>query len=871
MRLLNMLRFRWRGLTSRAAANAQFDDELRFHVERETQANIARGMNPSEARTKALADFGGVERFKEQLHDESQVRWLHDAASDLRHGIRLLLTNRLYSAAVIGTLALGIGSASTIFTIVHGVLLRPLPYANAEQVYSISEAKGTHDYNSVSRATFAEWQQSARAFENIASFNQTSRVLIGAGDPVHMNGAVATASFFSVLGKQPAIGRVFRADEELPGASNVVVLGHALWRTRFGGDSNVLGKSITLDDERFTVLGVMPPGFELPRTAQYWVPLQPMRAGVRTRPFAEVIGSLKGGYTVAAAERELQSVLARGEADRAASNRGHVVKLMPLRERLVGSVARPLALLFGAVCMLLLIACANVANLALARSAARGREFAVRLALGASRWRLVRQLLIESALLAMIGGALGAIAPLALVNTFVRLSPASVAGVADIHVDGAVLFFIAGLTMSVVMLFGLAPALSASGSAPSASLSSGSVRVSGSRAHNRLRSALVVGELAIALTLVTGAGLLTRSFSNAMSLDPGFQTSRVVVAHLQLPMSRYDTSTRVNSFYDRVAREVSALPGVDAVSVTDGMPLFWNQYSEQIRHTPEDGGATGVAVSMVDNNYAVTLNIRLAKGRFFDESDVRGAPLAAVISERAARALFPNGQALGNRINAVFGRDSAQPVVVGIMRDVAQASVEQQPLPELLLSSNQLETWPAFLTVRTSLPPSAYQSQLASIVHAVDPDQPVTLVRSMEDQLSTSAAPRRFNALLVNAFAAMALLLAVVGLYALMAQSVVARTKEFGIRMALGANAGGVLSLVLREGLTLAVVGIAVGAALSWGFARSLASMLFAVNAHDPLTFLLAVGVLTSVAIIACMIPARRATTVSPITALRQD
>lgn len=872
MRIVHAAWFRLRALLQRDAVNAEFDAELRDHIDRETEANTRRGLSPDEARRRALADFGGVERFKESLRDERSVRWLEDIVTDVRHSARLMRKNVLFSSAVIGTLALGIGATTTIFALVNGVLLRPLPYANANEIISIAELVRGELTSSVRYHNFEAWRSETRAFTDMAAYSQTSAILTGSGDPVDVDGGLSTASLFTVLGANAALGRVYSAADEMPGAPEVVVLSHALWNTRFGRDSGVLNRTIVLSGVTRRVIGVMPAEFDLPRRAAFWIPWHARAPGAEAlEVFFQAIGRIRDGVPLQTAQVELQAIVKQRDATSPETLRGRQVAVMTLHDSLFGSASKPLSLLMSAVAMLLLIACANVANLTIARSAARRREFAVRLALGASRARITRQLLIESSLLALVGGTIGTLMPFALVGAFAKLSPASVAEVGAIHIDAAVPAFAATATILAVMLFGLAPAVAESRTRPAAALASGSARISGDRSQASLRSALVILEVATALTLVTGAGLFTKSFTRALAVNPGFQADRLMATRLQLPRTRYTNRESMHAFFSDVAAKTRTIPGVQAVSLSNTIPLHGFAMSWMMKRTPLGEDRIMVALSHVDANFANVLGLRLLQGRTINESDRQGAPPVVMITAMAAQKLFPGRDAVGQVLPEPLTGTTSAPTIIGVVSDVVQRSVEEEQVPQLFFPAAQVALPPRYIIARTTLSEAAYREALKPIIASVDPQQPITELISMTADLSNSLAARRFNSLLINSFAALALLLAIVGLYGLMAFAVVSRTRELGIRIALGARTENVMRLVLRQGVILTALGIAGGVALSFILSRTLSSMLYDVTAHDPVVFVCAPLILALVALAACYFPARRATRVNPTIALRQD
>jgi predicted permease len=871
MRILDALLFRLRSLSGRDSLNADFDDELRYHIERETEENIKRGMSPNEARRAAHAAFGGVERFKENLRDEHGVRWLDDLSADIRHGFRLLRKNTLFSATVIATLGLGIGATTTIFTIVNGVLLRPLPFADADRIVSLSESNKGKDGNGVGDVAFKVWMRDSRSFSSMAVYGGGMATLTGEGEPVEIKGGAGTPAFFTTLKVQPKIGRLFSAEEAVRGGPRVVLLSHALWQNKFGGDTSILNRSLTMNGVQRMVIGVMPADFVFPQDAQYWTPLiVPSDPGIEYN--FQILARLRDGVTTEAAQRELQGFASGIDATRNEYTRGAVPVVMTLHERLFGSVRKPLTILLASVVVLLLIACANVANLTLARSATRQREFAVRLALGAGRWRLVRQLLVESSILATIGGAVGLLVPYFLVGAFVKLSPSSVAGVSDIGIDGSVLLFTGAMIVASALLFGLAPALTGARSGASA-LGAGSARATSNRAQRTVRASLVVFEVAAALTLLTGATLLTKSFAQAMSVSPGFVPDNVYSAYFHLPPARYASEDAKQIFFDRVMTQLRATPGVEAVSASDVAPLKGYSFSRKMSSGVDDPAQIDIAFAKVDSAFGRTMHLNLRAGRFIDGTDVNGSLRVAMLTVSAANHLFPGQNAIGQKLPRQKNDNGSEfyQTVVGVVDDVAQRSLDQKPVPQVFLSTAQSEGVEEAILVRANMDATTMRTVFKQAVQLADPLQPLTGFAVLREDVAKSIAPRRFNSLLINAFAALALLLAMVGLYGLMAHAVASRTRELGIRIALGAQTQSVVNLVLRQGLNLVLLGIGVGIVVSFALSRTIASMLYDVPAQDPLAFVGAPVVLGVVALIACYVPARRATKVDPTTALRQD
>ncbi|MEP6835739.1 MAG: ABC transporter permease [Gemmatimonas sp.] len=874
MQILRAIWFRLRSMLQPTAINAEFAEELRFHIERETQENIKRGMNPDDARRTAHAQFGGVERFKENVRDEHGVRWLDDLSADVRHGLRLLRKDAVFSTAVIGTLALGIGATSTIFAIVSGVLLQSLPYPDADRIMSLSElhSDSGEDMEQVGEHAYRVWSASSRSFSATAIYGRSTANVTGVGEPFEMQGSVTTASFFSVLNARPAFGRTYTSEESRLGSEPVILISHRIWKSAFGGDSTVLQRSITLNGISTRIIGVMPPEFGTPWRGNYWLPLRAVESHTSDRPF-NMIGRLRTGVRPVDAVRELTALVPRLDAERSPGRRGDRPMMMSLHDRLFGPVKKPLAILFSSVVVLLLIACANVANLTLARSALRQREFAVRLALGAGRWRLVRQLLVENSLLAGIGGLCGAIVPFVLVDAFISLSPASVARVADIQVDSTVLLFTTATTVLVALAFGLMPALVGARGANSSSLAASSTRNAHARAQNTFRASLIVLEVSGALVLLTAAGLLTSSFVRATSVNPGFDTQDVYVARFNLPRSRYPNTPGAAAFFESAAQRVRALPGVAAVSASAMKPLGGLSITLELPKLADDSVAMNIGLVEVDGQYGNAARLHLVDGRFIDDGDVKGSPLVAMISSSTALHFFPGQKAVGQLLPKVVAyREGAPPVlVVGVVEDMLQVALDVAPMAQIFVAGAQGSMQPQFLIIRTSMNRDVLYASLKRIIAEVDPSQPVTEFTSVREDVAKSVAPRRFNSVLINVFAGLALLLAAIGLYGLLANTVAARTREIGIRIALGAQSQRVMRLVLAQGMSLVALGVLAGTALSLALSRTVSSLLFNVPANDPTIFVLAAVSLIVVALLACYIPARRATLVSPTTALRQE
>lgn len=790
---------------------------------------------------------------------------------DARYAARGLRSSPLFTAIAVFTLALGIGAASALFTVVDAVLLRPLPFPEANRIVSVSTVARGADRGSVPGKNFEAWRREARSLEAMAVYNSSSLTYVGAGDPVQLGGARVSAELFTILAVKPVLGRTFAADEMIAGAPDVMVLSQSFWRQSLGGDPAVLGRTLMLDGKPYTVIGVVDERGAIPRSANYWLPVHPEPAGSNFERYYSMLGRLKPGLTIAAAQADLAAISKTVDEARPASQRGAAIAVMTLHDRMFGSVAKPLALLFGAVTFLLLIACANVANLLLARGASRRREMAVRLALGASRLRLIRQVLLESVMLSGMGAALGMLIPVWAVGVFVRMSPDVVSRVGDIHVNGHVLAFASGVAVLTALLFGMLPAWSSSADDAMSPLKDGT-RAAGSVRQQRTRRVLVAAELATALVLLTGAGLLTRSFVNVLAVDIGFDPQHLTSASIYLPRARYTTDVARQNFFTALDERVRAIPGVHSAALTDAMPGGGFSMTTSLSALAGSIDSAQVAIATVAREYPRTVGLQLVAGRMFDATDTPGAPLAAILSAAAARALFPGGNAVGQQLSAASVSDEKRPsVVVGVVKDVPQLGVDVAPMPQVYFVHEQVGGVGPSIVVRATIDPAQLEAMIRHVVTTIDPLQPVASFEQIDRVLAKSIAPRRLNFLLINIFAGLALLLAAVGLYGVMAFQVAQRTRELGIRMALGATGGAVRRMVLRQGMSIVIVGCVAGIVLSAVASRILAGFLYGVTARDTGTFLAAPAILCAVAALACYVPARRATTVDPVVALRND
>ena len=789
--------------------------------------------------------------------------WLQD----LRIAARGLAKQKLWTAVAIITLALGSGANTALFTIINATLLRPLPYPQADRIVSLSEEDKGVDHGTVPVPTFTEWAMRARSFSAIAAYAPTSAVVGNGPAPRELDGARVTASYFAVLGTKPARGRAFTADEDRPGGAGVVVLSDRLWRSTFNADSGILGKTVTLDNAPAVVIGVMPPSFSTARGAQFWTPLQlvttgPASAGIR---YYFVVARMREGVTIDAARNDLAEINRRLDVDKPASSRGWSPVVLSLHDRDFGENRSTLLLLFGAVGVLLLIACANVSSLLLARAARRQREFAVRIAVGATRGRLVRYLICENLLLALSGGLVGLGVAVAAVRYFVSIGPTSISNVESIQVDGRVLLFTFAVAVVTGFAFGLVPAIDAGRGDLAATLSGSGGRATHTARQNRWRRALVVAELATALVLVTGAGLLANSFLRAMAVDPGFRPHGVFAASVDLPRSRY-TSERAGAFYAEMLMRVRALPGVHSAALSAGLPPANRRMS--FSTTTNGKESPRIDVAIVGDGYFETIGAALIAGRTFMPADGPDAVPVAMINSAVARVMFSGRNALNEQLSV----GGTKVTIVGVIKDMKPLGGGTESTPFVFLAVSQDgATRNMSILVRAAGAPAALETSIRQIVTSLDAAQVPPTFTTLDDALSESVAPLHFSTVLLGIFASIAAALAAVGLYGVMAYLVTDRTREIGIRIALGADRSQVVRIVIDSGVALTLAGLAAGFVGSLFAVRLLRAMLYGVSMYDPWTFVAGASVLGTVALVACYLPARRATRLDPMVALRSE
>ena len=833
--------------------------------------------------------------FKRTLGAIADAAWLRqqftldlDVMQDIRYGLRMLRKNPGFTLVAVLTLALGIGANTAIFSVVNGVLLQPLPFNNPDQLGALWVAfdDGGGSFPQVSYLDYEDIRKDNEVFEDVAALWIQSWTLTGSGEAERVFGLKASPHLFSLLGVRPALGRSFLTEEGVEGKDNVVILSDRLWKSRFGGDRSLLGQTVLLNNLAHTVVGILPPGFDLEfplspsfviKDVDMWAPLTPSHRHASNRHIStfEILARLKPGTTWEQAQANLTALGKNYAVANPDSNKGRSFRVVPLHEQVVGSLGMTLWTLLAAVGFVLLIACANVANLLLSRVSARQREVALRAALGASRGRILRQLLTESVLLSLLGGAGGLLLAQAGLQALLSLAPESTPRLAGVVIDWRIFLFGGGLSLMVGLAAGLWPALALLRTDLQPNLREGSPRVAGGGSAVASNS-LIIAEVALGVVLLTGAGLFIGSLQSLMDLDPGFQTANRLVFSARVPSAKYPDFQQCVNFFHELRQRISVLPGVEAITAVSHLPLSGSNSGSSIRiegrPLPPDSDFTGVGWQVAQPGYFSTIGIPLLSGRDFTEDDRTNDRHVTILNELAARTFFPGEDPLGKRVS--FGPPRDNPdwhEIIGVVGTIRHRKLESSPWPRAYDLYGQHGGNGMAIVVQTSGDPNVIAPSVRRQLRELDPDIPMVGLATLENLRLDSASDKRFLAVLTGSFAAIALLLAAVGIYGVISSGVSQRTREFGIRMALGAQRRKILNLVIRRGLMLTLAGLALGLAGSFGLTRYVESLLFGVSTTDPFTFTAVSLLLTGVALLACYVPARRATKVDPMVALRYE
>src|SRR5580658_3938941 len=881
--MLDDLFFRVRSLFRRETVESEMEEELGLHSERQLEKYLKTGMSRDEALRRARMEFGGLEQVKEDCRDARGVSLVETLAQDLRYGWRTLLKSPGFAAAALFTLALGIGANTAIFSVVYGVLLQPLPFRDAARLVLLHETTPRVGDVSVSYPNFQDWRAQSHTFSEMAAVTNVGFNMTGASQPENIGGLAVSPNFLSMAGVRPAIGRGFTPDEEKAGTAPVLLLSYALWQSHFGGDRRVIGQTIRLDSRTVTIIGVLPREFRWVETYDVmepigvWATNNGSVAERGQRGDLTVVGRLAAGVRMEQARAEMDGIAARLARAYPQANDQFGVKLQPLREVFSGEARPAMVVLLGAAIFVLLVACANVANLFLMRGAVRAREMALRIAIGASGGRIVRQILTECFLVALLGGLAGVGLAMAGIPAMARLIPADTLAGASVGMNGAVLLFSAGLVVLSVLAFGLAPALHAARGNVHADLKEGSKSTSGG-GRNRWRGLLATSEVALALILLVGAGLMTKSLYRLLAVDPGFRPGAVLKLEMSLRTAQYDKEPAVIGFWQQVLDRVHALPGVESAALGTAIPLTDDHSRTDITvegmPLPKPGSFPHPDIHYVSPNYEKTLGIRLLRGRGFTDTDRENAPLVAMINATVAQRLFPGADPVGKRF--IFGHLEAKRAprwvtIVGVIADTKLYGLANPARLEVYAPFRQFVPNGMALLVKSGQEPATLVSAIRGIVASIDKEQPIFGIATMQEVVNASVSTRRITLILLGLFSGLGLVLASIGIYGVVSYSVAQRAREIGIRMALGAQRGDVLRLVLAQGGKISAAGIVLGSAASLGLTRLMAKLLYSVSAFDPATFAVVALVLALIAMVASYIPARRTLRVDPLIALRQE
>jgi putative ABC transport system permease protein len=863
-------------LVHRNQFDSDLQEEVRLHLELREQEEIERGLSPKEAHYAVQSRFGNELLLREKSRDMWRWIWLEDFIQDVRYGLRVLVKNPGFAVVAVLTLALGVGINAAMFSVINTALLTPLPYKNPDRlVWLGTRFPGFNHPIPVSGPDFLDWRSQNHVFESMAAMDETGGfTLTGKGEPEMLPGGLVSANFFKVFDQTPELGRGFLEGEDQPGRNHVAVLSYNLWKNRFGSNPNAIGNDLTLDGESYTIVGVAPP-LTYPSWVQFWSPIViNAQQHPRGNHYLRAIGRLKPGVTLPQAQAEMSTIASR-IAGAYPENKGVGVQLTLLKEQFVQYIRPALLVLFGAVGFVLLIACANVANLLLAKATKRQREITLRAALGAGRSRLIRQFLTESVLLSLFAGGLGILVATWSLDVLRTLKPANIPDVNSIHLDLHVLGFLLAITFSVGIALGLAPAWHASKLRLNESLKeSGGAGLGGATGGN-LRNVLVVAEIALSLVLLVGAGLMIRSFAQLLSIDPGYDPKNLLTFQISLPNRRYPNSSQVTAFCREALERISACPGVRSVAMSYSLPPFGFEidggfYVEG--HEPSNHNeAPDTILGLISPGYFQTLKTPLIEGRDFTEQDNNERSRVVIINETMARGFFGGRGVVGKRMKTAIDGMKDWYEVIGVVADERFFGWDSDLSPWTYFPYIAYPIRDMTFAVRTRIDPMHVSSSVRRAIWSIDKDLPFTEVSTMEQRLSQSFAGRRFHMILLGVFAALALVLSLVGIYGVMSYSVAQRTHEIGIRIALGAERHQVLRLVLKQGLVVTAIGLGIGLAGAFALTRFLASMLYGVHPTDTVTFVLVSLLLVASGLLACYVPGRRATKVDPMIALRYE
>jgi len=889
--MFNRFRLRVRAFFRHRQIDEDLDEEILYHLNKDIERSVGRGLTPEEARRAALRGFGALQQIKEESRDARRIRFFEDLARDIRYAARRLRQRSGLTAVTGFTLGLGIGASTAIFGIVNSVLLQPLPYQNPNRLVMIwsNNLKRSDGRGPVSAADFLDWRNMTSSLSDIAAFHsQPYNLDLGAGAE-RVGGVNVSGNLFSILGVSPLMGRTLTSDDDSPNSVKVTVISYGLWQRLFGANRDSLGAAIKLDGQSYTIVGVMPPDFKFPRrnempagyqipdAPELWTPLAwtPSQAGNRGRQYLVVIGRLRDGVPIAQAQADLAGITGHLASAYPASNTDMGARVAEMQGQIVSSIRIALMVMLAAVLMVLFIACANVASITLARTLARGREIGIRVALGAGRRRVIKQVLTESLTTYGLAGVLGIAIAFLFLDGLLAAAPGTIPRFQDARINLPVLVFALVLSLITSVLFGMAPAIQTSRIDITEALKEGGSAASSSGPQSRqLREALVVAEIAVTVVLLAGSGLLIRSFWKLTSIEPGFVTHNVIAMDIGLSRSKYGEARQQERYFKTALERVSALPGVESAAAVYPLPLSGAEEGMSIsiagKPMPPPGQRRSVNPVWVTPDYFKTLGISLVAGRDFNDDDAADAPQVAVVNQTLARRYFEDEDPIGQQVTIGWKGEKAR-AIVGIVADTRPKGLDQETRPEIYIPHSQFPSAFMSLVIRTQPGASSAGTAAREEMRAIDPETPVFNVTSLDDLLARSVAERRFIMLIVGVFAAVALVIASVGLYGVMSFAVIQRTREVGIRMALGAGKGSVLRMLMGRGAVLVAAGVLFGLGLSAGLSRLISSLLYGISVTDFATYAAICLALTSVCAAAIYIPTQKAANIDPIVTLRYE